>query len=76
MTQRAFDNLFIAALVVVGLAITFYFGAPKEHPGAMAALGFGIVFWFFVDLPKSDAPFGMVVGGSMGLMNWPDGITQ
>jgi hypothetical protein len=65
-----------AVSVIVGLAITLYFGAPREHPGATAALGFGILLWFFVGLPQPDAPFGMVVGGSMGMMDWPQGITQ
>ena len=76
MTQRVVRSWLIAAFVIAGLALALYLAEPQAHPGAAAALGFGLVLWFFVDLPQPDAPFGMVVGGAMGIIEWQDGFTS
>ena len=74
MTYRTLESWLMAILVIVGIALTMYLGKPQEHPGAVAALGFGIILWFFVDMRHPDAPFGMLLGGAMGVIDWQDGL--
>jgi hypothetical protein len=74
LTDKMLRAALCGAFVLAALGITFYVGNVKAHPGALAAIGLGLVFWFFVDLPQPDAPFGMVVGGAMGVIDWQDGL--
>lgn len=75
MTKKSIHSEFIAILVIAGLVLTLYFGDTQSHPGAAAALGLGLILWLFVvDLPQSDAPFGLVLGGAMGIIEWQDGF--
>lgn len=74
MTKKAIHAGLIAIFVIAGLALTLYFGEPQARLGAAAALGLGLVLWLLVDLPQPDAPFGMVLGGAMGVIEWQDGL--
>ena len=74
VTRKVVGIWITAAFVLAGFALSLYLGDPKAHPGVAAALGLGLVLWFFVDLPQPDAPFGMVFGGAMGLIEWQDGL--
>ena len=74
MTQRTVESWFIAIFAIAGLGLSLYLGEPRAHPGATAAVGLGVVLWFFVDLPQPDVPFGMVFGGAMGVIEWQDGL--
>lgn len=74
MTTKTTHAALIAIFVIAGLALTLYLGEPQARPGAVAALGLGLVLWLFVDLPQPDAPFGVALGGAMGVIEWQDGL--
>ena len=74
MTQKTVQSWFIAIFLFVGLGISFYLGDAQARPGASTAVLFGVILWFMADLRRPDVPFGMVVGGAMGLIEWQDGL--
>jgi hypothetical protein len=70
---RSVAGWMTGAFAVAGLALAFYLGDPRAHPGAAAALVLGLVLWFVLEVGGLDLPFGLTLGGAMGMIDWPDG---